>query len=85
VNVDVKGKLIREYALTPASVHDCQELEIILDKDNTGSGIWADSAYRSEEAEKLLKKRKLKSNVHRKAYRNHPLTSDGDEESTLSI
>ena len=74
VNVDVKGKLIREYSVTPASVHDSQELENILDKDNTGSGIWADSAYRSEEAEKLLKKRKLKSHVHRKAYRNHPLS-----------
>lgn len=74
VNVDVKGKLIRGYSVTPASVHDSQELENILDKDNTGSGIWADSAYRSEEAEKILKKRKLKSHVHRKAYRNHPLS-----------
>jgi IS5 family transposase len=74
VNVDVKGKLIREYSVTPASVHDSQEMENILDKDNTGSGIWADSAYRSEETEKLLKKRKLKSHVHRKAYRNHPLS-----------
>jgi hypothetical protein len=31
----------------------------ILDKDNTGSGVWADSAYRSEDTEKLLKKRDL--------------------------
>jgi IS5 family transposase len=74
VNVDVKGKLIRDYTVTPAHVHDSQELKNILDKDNTGSGIWADSAYRSEEVEKLLKKQKKKSNVHRKAYRNHPLS-----------
>jgi IS5 family transposase len=74
VNVDVKGKLIRGYSVTPASVHDSQELENILDNDNTGSGIWADSAYRSEETEKILKKRNLKSHVHRKAYRNHPLS-----------
>jgi len=74
VNADVKGKFIREYTVTPASVHDSQELEKILDKDNTGSGVWADSAYRSEAAEKLLKKRKLKSYIHRKAHRNTPLS-----------
>jgi IS5 family transposase len=74
VNVDVKGKLIREYSVTPANVHDSQELENILDEDNSGSGVWADSAYHSEESEKILKKRKLKSHVHRKAYRNHPLS-----------
>jgi Transposase and inactivated derivatives, IS5 family len=74
VNVDVKGKFIREYSVTPANVHDSQELENILDKENTGSGIWADSAYRSESVEKLLKKRGLRSHVHRKAYRSTPLT-----------
>jgi transposase, IS5 family len=74
VNVDVKGKLIREYSVTPASVHDSQELETILDNDNTGKGVWADSAYRSDEMEKILKKRKLKSHIHRKSYRNRPLS-----------
>ncbi len=74
VNVDVKGKLIREYSVTPANVHDSQELESILDNDNTGNGVWADSAYRSEDLEKVLKKRKLKSHVHRKSYRNNPLS-----------
>jgi transposase, IS5 family len=74
VNVDVKGKLIREYSVTPASVHDSQELETILDGDNTGNGVWADSAYRSDDTEKILKKRKLKSHIHRKSYRNKPLS-----------
>ena len=74
VNVDVKGKLIRQYSVTPANVHDSQELENILDDDNSGSGVWADSAYYSEESQKVLKKRKLRSHIHRKAYRNHPLS-----------
>jgi len=65
--------LVREYTVTPASVHDSQEFETLLTK-NSGKGVWADSAYRSEEAEKLLKARKLKSHVHRKAYRNRPLS-----------
>lgn len=74
VNVDVKGKFIREYSVTPASVHDSRELETILDSDNTGKGVWADSAYRSDDTEKILKKRKLKSHIHRKSYRNRPLS-----------
>lgn len=74
VSVDVKGKLIREYSVTPASVHDSQELEKLLDSDNTGNGVWADSAYRSDDTEKILKKRKLKSHIHRKSYRNRPLS-----------
>jgi transposase, IS5 family len=75
VNVDVKGKLIREYSVTPANVHDSQELPNVLDSDNTGSGVWADSAYRSEAIEEQLKKKGLKSHVHQKAYRNRLLSN----------
>jgi IS5 family transposase len=75
VNVDVKEKLIREYSITPANVHDSQELENLLDKDNTGSGVWADSAYRSAAIEKQLKKRGLRSHVHKKAHRNKVLSN----------
>jgi IS5 family transposase len=82
VNVDVKRKLIREYSVTSASVHDSQEMKNILDKDNTGSGVWADSAYRSEDTEKLLKKRTLKNHVHRKSYRNHPLSEFQNQQNT---
>jgi IS5 family transposase len=74
VNADVKRKLIRDYSVTAASVHDSQEFEGLLDNKNTGKGVWADSAYHSEETEELLKKRKLKSNIHRKSYRNSPLS-----------
>jgi transposase, IS5 family len=82
VNVDVKGKLIREYTITPANVHDSQELTKLIDKDNTGSGVWADSAYRSEAIEEELKKRKLRSNIHRKANRNRPLSEFQNKRNT---
>jgi len=36
---------------------------------NTGSGVWADSAYRSEEMEAKLRDRKLKSHIHREGKR----------------
>jgi len=74
VNVDVKHKLIRDFTVTPADVHDSQEFENLVDTKNTGNGVWADSAYRSEAAEEHLKKLGLKSHVHRKSYRGHPLS-----------
>jgi transposase len=42
---------IRRYSITDASVHDCQALGAVLDPDNRGDEIWADSAYRSENIE----------------------------------
>ena len=49
IDVDVKHKLIRDYEVTPASVHDSQVFEDLLDEDNSSRDVWADSAYRSEE------------------------------------
>lgn len=74
VNVDVKHKLIRKYGVTPANVHDSQVFEEILDPYNTKQSVWADSAYRSEEAEETLADLQVKSQVHEKGYRNKPLS-----------
>ena len=41
--------------------------------DNTASGVWADSAYRSKAIEAEIKARGLTSRVHRKASRHRPL------------
>ena len=43
-------------------------------RGNTGSGVWADAAYRSEEMAAKLRDRKLKSHIHRKGKRGKPLT-----------
>jgi IS5 family transposase len=47
VNSDVGFKFIRRYTVTDASVHDSQVLGELLDADNPGDGLWADSAYLS--------------------------------------
>ena len=73
VNIDRKHKLIRRYGVTGASVHDSQVVEELLASDNTASGVWADSAYRSEDIEAKVKARGLRSRIHRKGYRNRPL------------
>jgi IS5 family transposase len=74
LNVDAKHKLIREYAVTDASVHDSQVFEEILDVDNSGKALWADSAYQSEETRGKLFRRGIRNNINRKGYRGHPLS-----------
>lgn len=73
INVDKKYKLIRKYEVTAASVHDSEVFEEILDLENRKK-IWADSAYRSGEKSKALKRRGYDNQTHYKSKRNHPLT-----------
>jgi IS5 family transposase len=60
VNVDVKHKLIRSYAVTDASVHDSRVFDELLKESNTSAFVYADSAYRSKESIALLKERRAK-------------------------
>jgi hypothetical protein len=57
-----------------AALHDSQAVDHLLTRNNTGAGVWADAAYRSEEMKAKLKARKLTSHIHRKGKRGKPLT-----------
>ena len=72
IKADVKSKLIEKYAVTDASVHDSQLLEPLVEP--TDGVVYADSAYRSAEAETMLAQQQVASQIHERAYRNHPLT-----------
>jgi IS5 family transposase len=74
VNADARYKLIREYGVTDASVHDSQAFDDLLNKGNTSSDVYADSAYRSAETERKLKARGFRSRIHKRGRRNHPLS-----------
>jgi len=74
VGVDKAHKLIRQWDATHAAVHDSQKLCDLLDLTNTGKEVWADSAYRSVEIETGLKEMGLRSRIHRRAARHHPLS-----------
>ena len=67
-------KLIRRYDVTDAAVHDSQPLDALLTKGNTSADVFADSAYRSAEIEAKLKAGGLRSRIHQRARRNHPLS-----------
>ena len=72
--VDSKGKFIKKYLVTDASVHDSQALDGLLEKSDKGQPLYADSAYTGEKQKKVIKKYRLKNKVHEKGYRGNPLT-----------
>ncbi len=73
INVDRRYKLIREYEESTASLHDSQKLDDLIDEDNTASGFWGDSAYRSAETEDRLEEKGYRSHIHHKGKRGKPL------------
>lgn len=76
VKVDAQSKLIVDFEVTTASVHDSQVFRTLIGKDDAGATVWADSAYSGLEYEVHSFLNKVEYNVHEKAYRNCPLTDE---------
>lgn len=74
--VDAKSKFLKKYTVTGASVHDSQAIEDLLDKDDEGQALHADSAYTGEEQKAVIAKYKMVDQVHEKGYRKNPLTEE---------
>jgi hypothetical protein len=51
VNVDRRHKPIRRYRVSDAALHDSQAMDHRLMRGNTGAGVRADPAWRSEATE----------------------------------
>lgn len=66
ISTDKRYSFIRKFHVTDASRYDGKVLHQLLDKENTCSNIWGDTAYRSEENETLLKAHGFTSQLHRK-------------------
>ena len=64
IGADRKFRFIRKWTVTDAAKYDGRELENLLDKSNTASSVWADTAYRSHKNEKKISKAGLISKVH---------------------
>lgn len=79
ISIDTDYGFIRRYAVTDAAVHDSKMLGSVLDDDNSGEQIWADSAYRSAAIEAVLALLQFDSQIHERGYRNHPLTEAQQE------
>ena len=76
VKVDVESKLVTEYTITSASVHDSQELSSLLTDTDANQELYGDSAYGGKEHAKTIEDRNMINKVHEKGKRNCPLTEE---------
>ena len=73
VKADAESKLITDYAVTSANVHDSQALASLISDDD--QVLYADSAYSGKELLAALPE-SVEIKVLEKGTRNHPLTSE---------
>ena len=73
-SIDRRYRLIRCWEVTDASRHDGHWLrQGLLDPTNTGAGVWADTAYRSQQNEMFLERHGFVSHIHRRRPPGQPL------------
>lgn len=73
ISIDRRYGFIRESTVTAASAADGRQLRRLVSRENTGSEVWADSAYRSRKNEKWLAARMLTSRIHRRKPAGRPM------------
>ncbi len=73
ISIDRRFGFIREAVVTSASAPDGRQLKRLVSRENTGSEIWADSAYRSQTNERWLADRMLTSRIHRRKPTGKPM------------
>jgi IS5 family transposase len=74
VSIDRGFGFIRKWAASDAAAYAGARLRKgLLDKSNTASKVWADTAYRSAANEAFMKKNGFVSRVHRKKPKGRPM------------
>ncbi|MER8786214.1 MULTISPECIES: IS5 family transposase [unclassified Mesorhizobium] len=73
-SIDRRHGFIRGWNVTGASAWDGAQLRNVLDKNNTGSTVWADTAYRSKKNEAWLDKNGYVSDIHHKKPKGRPMS-----------
>jgi IS5 family transposase len=73
LGIDRRHGLIRSFTVTDAAAHDGGQLGRLLDRRNTASGVWADTAYRSAANLALLARRGLVPQLQRAKPRGQPM------------
>jgi IS5 family transposase len=76
IKIDSKSKIITNYEVTPASVHDSQVIDNLLNEKDKGEEFYADSAYTGEKQVEVIDKKGMINCVHEKGYKGRPLTDE---------
>jgi IS5 family transposase len=74
IKIDSGTKLITNYTVTDASVHDSQALNKLITKKDANKDLHADSAYTGPDQEKIYEEKQVVPKINEKGYRNRPLT-----------
>ncbi|HUR44396.1 MAG TPA: IS5 family transposase [Candidatus Saccharimonadales bacterium] len=80
IKCNARTKLIEDYTVTPANVHDSQPLVGLLTKED--GRLHGDCAYRSVKVDEELQKRGIINCLHEKSHRDHPLTKRQEQTNT---
>ncbi|MCB1441073.1 MAG: transposase [Nitratireductor sp.] len=72
--IDRHCGFIRGWNVTSASAHDGAQLRNVLNRENTGSKVWADTAYRSKKNEAWLERHGYESDIHHKKPKGRPMS-----------
>ena len=77
VLADAKSKLICDYSVTNAAVHDSLACRTLITSEI--KSLYADSAYSGKEIAEILESLGIENHIHEKGYRNKPLTDEQKE------
>lgn len=73
VKADADSKLITDYTVTPANVHDSQPMPAMINK--TDKAVYADSAYWGSVVEEALPDT-VENHIHERGTKKQPLTEE---------
>jgi len=74
IKIDQGSKIITEYQVTTAKVHDSVVLEDLLDESDTGKPLWGDSAYMGKNCAKVIRKYRMKNLTNKQGCRHKTLS-----------
>ena len=83
IKINNGSKLITFYQVTPASVHDSAMLEDLLDENESGQPVYADSTYNGKNCDKVINASQMENRTHEKAYWNKKLTKKQIKKNTV--
>jgi len=73
IGIDRAHGFVRRYQVTHAAAHDGRQLGNLLDRDNTASSVWADTAYRSKANIAVLERHGLVPEFQHRKPRGRPM------------
>jgi IS5 family transposase len=74
ISTDVRHGFIRRWCVGHAAEHDTRRFRELLDKSNTASSVWTDTAYRSGKNERHLERQGFVSKIHFRRSPGEPLS-----------